>query len=113
MLINVKMPTIIGILTFMSRINFVLGGVEYEKKVIISRPDFGFVIFCIVIDIGPKFLSALSPLRPVTLRSRSQTQNFYVKILFLSALLSSHMMDIIKFIIFAMMIDQSHPHPNQ
>ena len=31
MLINVKMPTIVGILTFMSRINFVLSWVEYEK----------------------------------------------------------------------------------
>ena len=31
LLINVKMPTIIGILTFMSRINFVLSWVEYEK----------------------------------------------------------------------------------
>ena len=33
MLINVKMPTIVGILTFMSRINFVLIRVEYEKNV--------------------------------------------------------------------------------
>ena len=32
MLINVKMPTIVEILTFMSRINFVLIQVEYEKK---------------------------------------------------------------------------------
>ena len=31
MLINVKMPTIVGILTFMSRINFMLSGVEHEK----------------------------------------------------------------------------------
>ena len=31
MLINVEMPTIVGILTFMSRINFVLSRVEYEK----------------------------------------------------------------------------------
>ena len=30
MLINVKMQTIVGILTFMSRINFVLSSVEYE-----------------------------------------------------------------------------------
>ena len=30
MLINVKMPTIVGILTFMSRINFVLSLVEYK-----------------------------------------------------------------------------------
>ena len=38
MLINVKMPTIVGILTFMSRINFVLSLVEYEKSLITSRP---------------------------------------------------------------------------
>ena len=31
MLINVKMPTFVGILTFMSRINFVLTWVEHEK----------------------------------------------------------------------------------
>ena len=33
-LINVKMPTIVGILTFKSRINFVLSWVEHEKKFI-------------------------------------------------------------------------------
>ena len=38
MLINVEMPTIVGILTFMSRINFVLSGVEYEKKFITLGP---------------------------------------------------------------------------
>ena len=32
LLINVKMPTIVDILTFMSRINIVLSSVEYEKK---------------------------------------------------------------------------------
>ena len=32
MLINVKMPTIVGILSFMSRINFMLSSVEYEKS---------------------------------------------------------------------------------
>ena len=31
MLINVKMPTIVGILTFMSRINFVLSCVRHRK----------------------------------------------------------------------------------
>ena len=30
-LINVKMPTIVGILTFMSRINFMISLVEHEK----------------------------------------------------------------------------------
>ena len=33
MLINVKMPTIVGILTFISRINFVLSSAEHEKVV--------------------------------------------------------------------------------
>ena len=39
MLINVKMPKIVGILTFMSRINFVLSSVEHEKSFITSGPD--------------------------------------------------------------------------
>ena len=39
MLINVKMPTMVGILTFMSRINFVLSWVEHEKSFITSGPD--------------------------------------------------------------------------
>ena len=38
MLINVKMTTIVGILTFMSRINFVLRCVEHEKRSITSGP---------------------------------------------------------------------------
>ena len=38
MLINVKMPTIFCILTFMSRMNFVLSWVEYEKSFITSDP---------------------------------------------------------------------------
>ena len=41
MLINVKMPTIVGILTFISRINFMLSWVEHEKKIITSVPDLG------------------------------------------------------------------------
>ena len=36
LLINVKMPTIVGILTFMSRINFLLSYVEHEKSFITS-----------------------------------------------------------------------------
>ena len=36
MLINVKMPTIVGILTFKSRINLVLGWVEHGKSFITS-----------------------------------------------------------------------------
>ena len=39
MLINVKMPTIVGILTFMSRINFVLSWVEHVVSFITSGPD--------------------------------------------------------------------------
>ena len=38
MLINVKMSTIVGILTLMSRINFVLSCVEHEKISIIAGP---------------------------------------------------------------------------
>ena len=38
MLINVKMPTIVGILTFMSRINFVLRRIEHGKSIITSGP---------------------------------------------------------------------------
>ena len=38
MLINVKMPTIVGILKFVSRINFVLSWVEHEKSFITSGP---------------------------------------------------------------------------
>ena len=36
MLINVKMPTIVGILTFIGRINFVLSRVEHGKSFITS-----------------------------------------------------------------------------
>ena len=36
MLINVKMPTIVGILTFMIVVNFMLSSVEYEKSFITS-----------------------------------------------------------------------------
>ena len=39
MLINVKMPTIVSILTFMSRINLLLSWVEREKSFITSGPD--------------------------------------------------------------------------
>ena len=38
MLINVKMPTIVGILAFMSRINFILSWVEHGKCFITSGP---------------------------------------------------------------------------
>ena len=39
MLINVEMPTFVGILTFMSRINFMLR-VEQEKSFITSGPGY-------------------------------------------------------------------------
>ena len=38
MLVNIKMPTIIGILTFMSRIHFKLSQVEHEKIKLTSGP---------------------------------------------------------------------------
>ena len=37
-LINIKMPTVVGILTFMSRKKFMLSSVEHEKSFIISGP---------------------------------------------------------------------------
>ena len=40
MLINVKMPTYVGILTFMSMINLILGRVEHEKSFITSVHSF-------------------------------------------------------------------------
>ena len=39
MLINVKMPKYVDILTFMSRINFVLSWVEHGKSFITSGPS--------------------------------------------------------------------------
>ena len=41
--INVKMPTNVGILTFMSRINFMLSWVKSEKRFITTGP--GSVLF--------------------------------------------------------------------
>ena len=41
LLINVKMPTIVGILTFMSRKNLKLTSVEHEKSFITLGPDLG------------------------------------------------------------------------
>ena len=38
-LINIKMPTNVGILTFMSRKNFMLSQVEHGKTFITSGPD--------------------------------------------------------------------------
>ena len=45
MLINVKMPTIVGILTLMSMINFVLSRVEHEKSFITSGPGLQVINF--------------------------------------------------------------------
>ena len=39
LLINVKMPTIVGILTFLSRKFFMLNCIEHEKSFITSGPD--------------------------------------------------------------------------
>ena len=39
MLINVKMSKIVGIFTFMSRINFMLSRVEHEESFITIGPD--------------------------------------------------------------------------
>ena len=44
LLINVKMPTIVGILIFMSRINFELSLAEHEKSFITSDPGISLVI---------------------------------------------------------------------
>ena len=38
MILNVKMPTIVGILTFRSMINFMLSSVEHEKSSITLEP---------------------------------------------------------------------------
>ena len=45
MLINVNMPTVVGILTLMSRINFVLSWVEHEKSFITSGQDYVIVTY--------------------------------------------------------------------
>ena len=44
LLVNVKMPTVVGILTFISRINFKLGRVEHEKSFITSGPVLNMVL---------------------------------------------------------------------
>ena len=52
MLINVKMPTIVGILTFMSRINFVLSWLEHEKSFITSGPEFLLLLKILQINVA-------------------------------------------------------------
>ena len=44
LLINVKMPTIVGILTFISRKSFMLSRVEHEKSFITSGPWYTSVL---------------------------------------------------------------------
>ena len=39
------------------------------------------ILFCMMIDIGPKFYSAKPLTMPKTLSSRSWAKNFYVKVL--------------------------------
>ena len=43
-LINVKMPTIVGIITFMSRKNFMLSLVKHEKSFKTSGPGMKFIL---------------------------------------------------------------------
>ena len=45
MLINVKIPTIVGILTFICRINFVLSGVEYDKSFFFKNSGPGLIFW--------------------------------------------------------------------
>ena len=58
MLINVKMPTIVGILTFISMINFMLSWVEHEKSFITSGPGFVFQV-CMLGDLTLLLLPAI------------------------------------------------------
>ena len=55
MLINVKMPTIVGILTFMSRINFMISRVEHEKKFYSLRPGPKVLWFYFIGSDGGKY----------------------------------------------------------
>ena len=53
LLINVKMPTIVAILKFMSRINFILSSIEHEISFITSEPDLAVSkLFAMVINRG-------------------------------------------------------------
>ena len=57
MLVNVKVPTIVGILTLMSMINFMLHLGEHEKSCIISGPD------CLC-DVHAQVISGQCPIIP-------------------------------------------------
>ena len=52
MLINVKMPTIVGILTFMSMINFIFSCVEHEKGFSSKNGDRSFYLYAISTNIS-------------------------------------------------------------
>ena len=54
LLINVKMPTVVGILTFTSRINFMLIWVEHQKSLITLGP--GFYVYCFLVALSFKYL---------------------------------------------------------
>ena len=54
-----KMPTIVGILTFMSRINFVLGWVEHEKSFIGMEPGVCALLSFSIITLRKKELVSL------------------------------------------------------
>ena len=43
--VNVKMPTVVGILTFISRISFMLSCVEHGKSFITLRQNLFFLFF--------------------------------------------------------------------
>ena len=48
LLINVKMPTIVGILTFMSRKDFILSGVEHGKSFITLGQMRQLIMSCLI-----------------------------------------------------------------
>ena len=50
--INVKMPLIVGILIFMSRINLVMSLVEHGKSFITSGPDVGIIVRSRTVELG-------------------------------------------------------------
>ena len=58
-LINVKMSTIVGILTFMGRINFALSRVEHGKSFITSGTGYN-TQHDVEIDLGSNFAKVIS-----------------------------------------------------
>ena len=49
MLVNVKMPTVVGILTFMSMIKVMLSCVEHEKSPLTSGPGYIVTYFILTL----------------------------------------------------------------